>query len=66
MIRLYDRALTPKEAASQIIKEALWNANEPDGTSAQQYLSELATDREMHLITDQVQKYMSRIHRILK
>jgi len=67
MIKIYDQRFTPKEAASSIIKQALdnslnqWLEHTWDG----QEIDRNATEREIDLVQDQINKLLKRIYRIV-
>lgn len=60
-----ENRLTPKQAAKEVIKEALWNAEMLCDTSAGESIEGHATDREIELVSAQIEKLFSRINKIL-
>lgn len=66
MIELYGRKLTPKQAASALIQEALdvlkyWD----DDTTVGQGFAESITERERQAIDEQIEKITARMSRYL-
>lgn len=66
MIELYGRKLTPKQAASALIQEALdvlkyWG----EDTSVGQEFAESITERERQAIDEQIKKIRARMSRYL-
>lgn len=66
MIKLYGRKLTPKQAATALIKESLHVLNHWDvDTSVGQDFDHCITDRERQAIEDQLDKITNRMQRFL-
>ena len=66
MIKLYGRKLTPKQAATAVIKEALGVLNYwDDDTSVGQDLEHSITARERQAIDEQIEKITARMSRYL-
>ena len=67
MIKVYEELLTPKKAAGEIIKQALDNSLEHwlEDTWRGQELDRNATEREIDLVQDQINKLLKRIFKIV-
>jgi hypothetical protein len=67
MIKIYDELLTPKQAASGIIKQALDNSLDEwlEHTWDGQEIDRNATEREIDLVDDQIKKLLKRIYKIV-
>ena len=67
MIKIYDELLTPKQAASGIIKQALDNSLDEwlEHTWDGQEIAQNATEREIDLVQDQIKKLLKRIYKIV-
>jgi len=67
MIKINDELTTPKQAAKAMILHALNNHKEEwlENTWPGQELVQLATEREIDLVQDQINKLLKRIYRIV-
>tara|TARA_R110002073_G_scaffold158552_1_gene313842 strand:- start:352 stop:555 length:204 start_codon:yes stop_codon:yes gene_type:complete len=67
MIKVYEELLTPNQAAKEIISDALdqslhdWLEHTYPGES----LAQNATEREIDLVQDQINKLLKRIYKIV-
>ena len=67
MIKIDDELLTPKQAASGIIKQALDNSLDEwlEHTWDGQEIDRNATEGEIDLVDDQIKKLLKRIYKIV-
>jgi hypothetical protein len=67
MIKVYEELLTPNQAAKEIIKNSLDQSLDDwlEHTHPGQQLAQNATEREIDLVQDQINKLLKRIFKIV-